>query len=216
MQYWNRDYATVVDYFSKCVELRQINGKNAPTVERHLMAIFAVHGLPQHIVADNMPFNSEHSHSIKLTTTSPTYSQSNGQVERYVGIIKSLLRKAHENGQDESIALLEYRNTPITGCEYSPAQMFMINLTPEKMSCIEKTIAGNAVVHSRHPTPRSYIIDTDTGSGLRRNRRHLFDTRNQNNADRVTDAHIPGQGVENFGRPQHPRRQINKPARYME
>ncbi|WAR27012.1 YRD6-like protein [Mya arenaria] len=114
MQYRNRDY------------LRLLNGKNAPTVERHIMAIFAVHGWPQQIVADNMPFNSEHfrtfceKHSIKITTASPTYSQSNGQVERYVGIIKSLLRKTHENGQDESIALQEYRNTPITGCEYSP------------------------------------------------------------------------------------------------
>ncbi|WAR13317.1 hypothetical protein MAR_027497 [Mya arenaria] len=62
-------------------------------------------------------------HSIKLTTTPPTYSQSNGQVERYrrnVEIIKTSLRKAHENGQDGNIALLEFWNTPLTGRDYPP------------------------------------------------------------------------------------------------
>ncbi|WAR01302.1 hypothetical protein MAR_007860 [Mya arenaria] len=116
----------VVDYFSIFGYKTE---ENCTAVERHLMATFAVHGLLQHIVANNRAFNREHfqtfceKHSIKLTTTKLTVSQAYGQVERYTRIFKTLLRKAHENGQAESIALLEYRITPFTGCDYSPAQM---------------------------------------------------------------------------------------------
>ncbi|WAR27095.1 hypothetical protein MAR_012799 [Mya arenaria] len=128
MQYRNRDYVIVVDYFSKFVELRLLNGKKCTNV----------HGWQQQIVADNMPFNSKHfrtfceKHSIKLTTASPIYSQSN----------------AHENGQDESIALQEYRNTPITGCEYSPAQMLMSrrlrDKIPTKSDLLKPKVCENA------------------------------------------------------------------------
>ena len=50
---------------------------------------FARHGIPTEIVSDNMPFNSHEfltftkEWGILLTTSSPTYSQSNGQAERF-------------------------------------------------------------------------------------------------------------------------------------
>ena len=40
-------------------------------------------------------------------------------------IIKSVLKKAHEQNRDPYLALLEYRNTPVVCMQYSPAQMFM-------------------------------------------------------------------------------------------
>ena len=45
-----------------------------------------------------------------------------------------MFRKAHAKGKDEHIALLEYRNTPISNCEYSPAQMFMNRMLRDKTS----------------------------------------------------------------------------------
>ena len=35
-----------------------------------------------------------------MKTTSPRYPLSNGQSEKFVGIVKSLMRKAHEDGRD--------------------------------------------------------------------------------------------------------------------
>ena len=45
--------------------------------------------------------------------------------ERYVQTIKKLLKKSKESGRDEALALLEFRNTTITGMSYSPAQLLM-------------------------------------------------------------------------------------------
>jgi len=56
---------------------------------------------------------------------SPTYSQSNGQVKKGVGIFKKILKKVRESGGDMWQALLHYRNAPITGMPYSPAEMLL-------------------------------------------------------------------------------------------
>ena len=61
----------------------------------------------------------------EIINSSPTYPQSNGQSERYVGIVKQLLRKSLAEGQEPYIALLEYRNTPVCGLKFSPAQLLM-------------------------------------------------------------------------------------------
>ena len=72
-----------------------------------------------------MPFASRElqnfasSWGFKITNSSPRYPQSNGMSEKTIGTIKQLLRKA----DDLYIALLEYRNTPVTGIGLLPAQM---------------------------------------------------------------------------------------------
>ena len=76
-----------------------------------------------------MPFNSREfltfakSWGIMTTTSSPTYSQSNGQAERFVQTLKRILKKATDLREDPFLALLEYRNTPVSGMKYSPAQI---------------------------------------------------------------------------------------------
>ena len=95
----------------------------------HLKEIFARHGIPEEMVSDNMPFNSRKVNEfanewmISVTTSSPHYAQSNGQAERAIQTAKNILRKVDEAGTDPYVALLQYRNTPVAGCEYSPAQM---------------------------------------------------------------------------------------------
>ena len=54
--------------------------------------------------------------------SSPRYPQSNGQAERAIGTVKSLMKKAIEDGSDVQLALLNFRNTVHEGYSASPAQ----------------------------------------------------------------------------------------------
>ena len=126
-----KDFLVVVDYYSKYPEVVQLRKKTAEDVIRVLKPIFARHGIPDQFMSDNMPFQSHvmrqfaDEWGFSLITSSPTYAQSNGQSERFVGIAKSILRKAALEGRDPNLALLEYRTTPLSGLEYSPAQLLM-------------------------------------------------------------------------------------------
>ncbi len=92
-----------------------------------LKEAFSHHGIPETLVSDNMPFNSHEFHAFtKLTntqqiTSSPGYAQSNGQAERAIQTVKNLMRKS----DNIWLALLEYRNSPIAGCTFTPAQILM-------------------------------------------------------------------------------------------
>jgi transposase InsO family protein len=165
--YGGHDYLVVVDYFSK-ISRSLLNGKSARSVIRAFKPIFARHGIPDIVVCDNMPFASYHitqfarEWGFEIVTSSPTYTQSNGQSERFVGIIKSMFRKAHADGRDPNIALLEYRNTPITGLRYLPAQLLMSRRLNDKLpthsSLLEPTIADTAMtdLHSRQAKYKSF------------------------------------------------------------
>ena len=126
-----KDYLLIVDYFSKYPEVLQMNSKTADATIAKMKSIFARHGIPNTVVADNMPFGSREFQQFakewgfNVVTSSPTYPQSNGLVERNVQTIKRLLKKAREEGKDEMMALLEFRNTPVTGLQESPAQLLM-------------------------------------------------------------------------------------------
>ena len=108
--------------------------------------VFARHSTPDEVVADNMPFSSKECSrfaqewGLKISTSSPHYLQSNGMSERTIQIIKNLLRKADDAGNDPYIALLEYRNTPITKMQESPAQLLMSRMLKSKL-----------------PTPRPFL-----------------------------------------------------------
>ena len=93
--------------------------------------MFARHGIPERLIADNMPFSSlkfknfASEWEIEVVTLSPHYPKSNGLVERNVQMIKQLLKKTDESKQDAFLALLEFRNSPISGMEESPAELLM-------------------------------------------------------------------------------------------
>ena len=126
-----KNFLVVVDYYCKYPELLPFPDKTASTIIEQCKSVFARHDIPVEIVSDNMPFLSNefltfaNTWGIKTTTSSPTYSQSNGQAERCVQTIKNIFKKAHEQNRDPYLALLEYRNSPITGLKYSPAQILM-------------------------------------------------------------------------------------------
>ena len=129
--YKGRDYLLVVDYYSKYPEVARLTSKNSEAVILAMKDMFARHGIPERLIADNMPFSSlkfknfASEWEIEVVTSSPHYPKSNGLVERNVQTIKQLLKKADEFKQDAFLALLEFRNSPISGMEESPAELLM-------------------------------------------------------------------------------------------
>ena len=57
------------------------------------------------------------------TTTSPHHHQSNGLAEGYVKIIKNLLSKAKETGQDYHEVISVYRSMPLSNDLPSPFEL---------------------------------------------------------------------------------------------
>ena len=129
LEFQSKSFLVVVDFYSHFPELRQLQQKRSTDVIAALKAIFAIHGVPVEVVADNMPFGSlqladfAKSWGFNVTTSSPHYPRSNGMAERYVQTVKQFLKKANDSGECVYEALLAYRQTPLTGLKFSPAEM---------------------------------------------------------------------------------------------
>ena len=138
----------IVDYFSKYIEISLLPNKTAKTVIRLTKSIFSHHGIPQEMISDNIPYNSKEFRDFardwgfKVTTSSPTYPQSNGLSEKTVQIVKRILKKTC----DPYIGVLEYRNTPVTGMSYSPSQLLMSRITRSKLP------VSNSLLHTKLAT----------------------------------------------------------------
>ncbi|XP_039300258.1 uncharacterized protein K02A2.6-like [Nilaparvata lugens] len=215
MEFKGRAYLVVADYLTKWLEIVPLKGKQSSDVINALKNIFSVFGIPDIIVSDNMPFASYEckkfavEFDFKFQTSSPGYAQSNGLAERFFQTAKNILKKS----DDISVALMEYRNTPIPGLNRSPAQLLFFRRLKTKLPVVEKQMSdheqfklhlqnknrkskdyydahararpdfkeGDRVVHrrgkewhpatvvSKHSSPRSYIIESESNV-LRRNR----------------------------------------------
>ena len=120
-------YLLIVDYYSRYIEIAKLKGTTSEEVILHTKSIFARHGIPEVVISDNGPqFSAENytrfatEYHFQHITSSPYYPQSNGEAERAVGTIKSLLNKE----QDPYLAVLAYRSTPLR-IGYSPSELLM-------------------------------------------------------------------------------------------
>ena len=121
-------YLVVVDYFSRYPEVIRMTSTTSAAVITALKSIFSRHGIPEIVRSDNGPQYASReftafaaSYGFQLVTSSPRYPQSNGQAERTVKTVKTMLKKA----DDRHLALLSYRATPFPWCGLSPAQLLM-------------------------------------------------------------------------------------------
>lgn len=132
MYFDGQAYLVATDYYSKYIEIALLGHQcTAKSVIINLKSIFGRHGIPMSLVSDGgPPFQSVEFKSflydwdIEHKVTSPYHSQSNGQAESSVKIIKNMLQKCKEANVDPYIALLHYRNTPKSDLP-SPAQLLM-------------------------------------------------------------------------------------------
>ena len=123
----NKKYISVIDYYSRFIEIEHLPSTTAETVIDKLKGMFSRWGYPTTIVTDNgPPFNSAmfakfaSDCDIEICFSSPYMPNSNGAAERSVQIAKKILRQ-----DDIHTALLSYRSTPIAATGVSPAQLMM-------------------------------------------------------------------------------------------
>ena len=146
LEFKTQNYLVVVDFHSHYPELRKLSSKTSKDVIIALRSIFAVHGVPINVIADNMPFGSEmlrqfaKEWSFNITTSSPHYPKSNGMAERYVQTIKQFLKKADESNTDIYQSLLAYRQTPNAGLPYSPSELLFNRCIRGPLPYTDKTL----------------------------------------------------------------------------
>lgn len=196
-EFEGRSYLLIVDYYSKYPEVARLENKTATGVIKVMKPILARHGIPDVLMSDNMPFSSykmkefAQDWSFDLITSSPTYPQSNGQSERFVGTVKALFRKAKHEGKDPNIALLEYRNTPITGLKFSPAQLLMNRRLKDKIPMSANLLKPAIISDSREMLQQrqhrqKYFYDR----GSRKNRNYHVGDNVRLHRGKVWDAAI--------------------------
>lgn len=131
-EYAGNNFLILVDYLSKWLEVEVLKNKTSAECISKLKKIFSIHGIPEIVVADNMPFDSyeckqfSKEWNFTFATSSPNYPKSNGQSEKAVGIIKDMLKKCKNEGVvDFELFKLNYNNSPVGGLNFSPAQILM-------------------------------------------------------------------------------------------
>ena len=156
------EYLIVVDYFSKMYFIRKVPSPSSSlAVVKLLKQIFSEHGIPEKVVSDNGPHFSSQSFTefskswgFEHATSSPHYPRSNGQVERTIQTVKAALTKVREARQDEYLAMLSLRNTPIDNALPSPAQLLYRR---KPRDTLPKSCTGESHgTHSLRKTPGMY------------------------------------------------------------
>ena len=116
----NNCYVIVVDYHSKFFELSKIPNLESSTVIKATKEIFSRHGIPKFVFSDNGPEFASLEYKEFATewdfvhdSSSPYFPQSNGQVERTIQTVKRALKKAMYSNEDQYLALLALRTTPV-------------------------------------------------------------------------------------------------------
>ena len=128
----NEHFLILVDYYTKYPEVVKLTETTSKQIVIALGEIYSRFGIPKYVVSDNGPqFNSREyktfaqQYGFQIIHTSPQYPKSNGQIERFVQTIKQMLKKSNKQNNNISIALLNYRNTPLQNIQASPAQLLM-------------------------------------------------------------------------------------------
>ena len=108
-----REYLLMIDYYSNYPEMALLTSTTATGVVKHMKSSFARHGIPGTVVSDNGPQYASQEfkqfareYGFEHVTVNPHFPQANGKAEKGVQMVKGLLTKATENGEDPYSARL--------------------------------------------------------------------------------------------------------------
>jgi len=230
-KFQNKWYLIITDYYSRYFEILSLKSLTEKIVIGKCKKVFARFGIPEIVRTDpGTQFSADFKQfardfDFRHITSSPKYSQSNGEVESAVKVAKMILKKC----KDVNKGLLSYRSTPLS-CGYSPAELMfsrkirsLVPMLPTRLGTfikhkeltkIEKINKDKqeSDYNKRHRVKKlsqlsvgaivwitdkrvygkvveidkklnSYIIKTENGRMIRRNRWHLIYTPYKDNED---------------------------------
>lgn len=160
-EYNGKNYILIVDAYSNWLEVEQTKGKTANDVIKFCISKFSQFGVPDKFFADNVPYNSRefknfaNEWNFECVFSSPHHHQSNGLAEKYVGIVKNMLRKC-KTENDLSLFIMEYHTTPIPQMDYSPAQLFLNRVLKTKIPISENALE-QTIIDSREIQDKLHI-----------------------------------------------------------
>ncbi|XP_049522362.1 uncharacterized protein K02A2.6-like [Dermacentor silvarum] len=215
--YAGTSYVVAYDAFSNFPEVEKLEDASAATTVIALSAMFARYGVPVEVCTDNGPQFSSHEfasfanrYDFNHVTSSPCYPQSNGLAEKGVQIVKRILKKTLEAGDDFWLGLLAYRSAPLEDGR-SPGELLQRRRLRSNLPDFRRVSRTNVTKHHQNKAgsplgvlyrgstvrlqdaagwsqkakviaeaaPRSYLVKTRGHRMLRRNRRHLLETKEQ-------------------------------------
>ena len=145
-------YLLLVDYYSGFIEVSILTSTTSKQVITHCKSHFSRHGIPDVLITDNGPqFSSDEfkqfssDYNMEHRTSSPLYPQSNGMAEKAVQTVKALIKKAIHDKRDPYIALLDYRNTPVSDNLGSPSQRLMGKRTRTLIPTVDKLLRPKTI-----------------------------------------------------------------------
>lgn len=130
----NEEVFVVIDDYSRYPEVHHVTSTSARSTMTCLERIFAQHGIPEVIRADNgPPFNSSEfamymkKMGIHLRKVTPVWAPANGEVERIMQPITKMVQTTTVEGRNWKDGLerflSSYRATPHTVTGFSPAKL---------------------------------------------------------------------------------------------
>ena len=148
-------YLLTVDYYSHYPEIALLTNESSRQVITHLKSLFARYGIPSCCVSDGGPqFASAEfkqfakDWGIEHKMSSPYYPRSNGLAENAVKVVKRLLGKAADRGEDKYLALLAYRSSPLESGK-SPAELLFGRTLRTRLLYRCETFTWRAAPHDR-------------------------------------------------------------------
>ena len=167
-------FLIAVDAYSKWPEVIIMPSTTSEKTIDVLRAMFAQHGLPEHLVSDNGPqFTStefkqflEGNH-IKHILSAPYHPASNGLAERFVQTLKRNLKATAKEGKtiQHRLAefLFEYRATPHATTNVSPSKLFLNRklkirfdlMLPDTRKHVTSKQSDQKQQHDKHTRPCS-------------------------------------------------------------
>lgn len=126
-------YQLVVDYFSKWIEVGKLPlNPSARHIIEHLKNMFSRFSIGECVFTDRDPLYKSaefeefaKKHEFSKDFSSARFAQSNRMTERAIQHIKKLIKKCNRDKSDFYLALLDYRNTPLSTDLDSPAKLLL-------------------------------------------------------------------------------------------
>lgn len=157
-------YLVVMDSFSKWIEVLPTKTTTAARTIELLRNLFASYGVPSEVVSDNGPQfisadfgNFLRMNGVKHIRTPPYHPASNGAAERAVQTFKRAWKKDAAAGntltetEHQRLArfLLNYRSTPHTITERTPAELFLKRPLRTRLDLVKPSVERTVTKHQR-------------------------------------------------------------------